>query len=256
MKSNTVQTRGSNREVNGYMKAIGYVRVSTVEQKSQGVSLEAQAEKIELQAKLSDYELIDSIIDAGMSAKSLNRPGIKTIIQMVKAKEVDSIIIYKLDRLSRNVSDLNYLIQLFNKYGVNLIAVKDAIDTQSAGGRMVINMLATISQWEREVIGERTSEALAYKKAQGQKTGGSVPFGYRISGYTSKGNSEVSSKMIPILEPEPTEQEALKLIKKLKNKGYSLSAICRELEKRSIKTKTGRNKWNHNTISRILNKAA
>jgi len=135
----------------GYlMKAALYTRVSTEEQSKEGVSLSNQLDKCRLQAQLSELSIVREIQDGGKSGKSLNRPGIEEIIRLAKRKEIDAVVIYKLDRLTRNVSDLNRLIELFTKCGVSLISVKDSLDTQTAAGRMVINILGTISQWERE----------------------------------------------------------------------------------------------------------
>lgn len=226
---------------------IGYCRVSTSEQARQGVSLNYQESKIRLQSELSEFDLIDIIKDEGQSAKNLNRIGLQKIISLIKARKVQAIIIYKLDRLTRNVSDLNNLIQLFNKYDVSLISVKDNLDTQSAGGRMIVNMLGVISQWEREVIGERVQEGLKQKKSQKEKTGGTIPFGFQLSHYVSKGK-----KRVPVLKENPVEQEVIKLMESLYKKGYSYRAICRELEKDGYKTKTGSSRWNHKVIRGIL----
>jgi len=156
------------------LKAIGYIRVSTADQAKQGFSLDLQGNKITLQADLADYDLVEIIRDEGHSAKNMKRPGIERVIQMVKAGEVEAVIIYKLDRLTRRVADLDRFIQLLNKKDIALISVKDSIDTKTAAGRMVLNVITAISQWEREAIGERTSDALRLKRSRGEKTGGSI----------------------------------------------------------------------------------
>ena len=238
------------------MKAIGYSRVSTEEQAKHGVSLDNQDNKISLQAELSEYNLVEIIRDEGHSAKNMKRPGIERVIQAVEAGEVDAVIIYKLDRLTRSVADLDRFIRLLNKKDIALISVKDSIDTKTAGGRMVLNVLASISQWEREAIGERTADALRHKRSRGEKTGGSAaPFGYKITGYRTdtRAVNGVSVKIkLPLLSKHPEEQKAIKLMNNLRGRGWSYRSIARELERRGTLTKTGLRVWNPKTIRTIL----
>ena len=220
------------------MRAIGYCRVSTDEQAKHGVSLDNQEGKIRLQAELSDYHLVEIFRDEGYSAKDMRRPGIERVIQAVRRGEVDAVIIHKLDRLTRSVADLDRFIRLLNKKGVALISVKDSIDTKTAGGRMVLNVLASISQWEREAIGERTAEALRYKRERGEYTGGDVPFGYDRNGR--------------YLVENKAEQKAIRSMKNLRGRGYSYRAIAYHLEKKGTKTKRGGLKWYAQTVKQVL----
>src|ERR1019366_7210832 len=120
------------------MKAIGYVRVSTEKQADCGVSLEAQSEKVRAMAVVQGAELAEVIIDAGESAKSLNRPGMARLLSLVDAGAVDTVIIAKLDRLTRSVADLAELLKRFERRGVSLVSVADSLDTRSAAGRLVL----------------------------------------------------------------------------------------------------------------------
>src|SRR5579863_6123869 len=97
------------------------------------------------------------IQDAGESAKSLQRPGIGNLLEQVRADRVERIVVAKLDRLTRNVRDLSDLVELFAKHGVALVSVGETLDTSTSAGRMVVNMLGVVAQWEREAIGERTA---------------------------------------------------------------------------------------------------
>jgi len=106
-------------------------------------------------AVVQGAELAELIIDAGESAKSLNRPGMARLLSLVDAGAVDTIIIAKLDRLTRSVRDLAELLERFTRRGVSLVSVADALDTRSAAGRLVLNIMVSVSQWEREAIGER-----------------------------------------------------------------------------------------------------
>jgi site-specific DNA recombinase len=220
------------------MGAIGYVRVSTDEQAREGVSLENQREKISAYCALNDLTLLNIVADEGLSAKNLNRAGIQNLITQVKHGKVDSVIVYKLDRLSRSVKDIISLIELFEKHKVAFHSILDKVDTKSATGRFFLNILSSLSQLERELIGERTRDALSHKIRKGERVG-HVPYGY-ILGPDCRG----------LLE-EPTEQEGIALIQELRANGFGYRAICRELTAKGYKPKAGKT-WHHSKIINIL----
>lgn len=223
------------------MNVIGYARVSTEEQSKEGVSLEAQAAKLRAYCELYGLTLIETIIDPGFSAKSLKRPGLQAALAILKAKKADGLVIVKLDRLSRSVKDWNILIDLYfgEKAGKTLCSVNDQIDTRSAGGRLVLNVLMSVAQWEREATGERTSDALQHKISKGECVG-KLPFGFDLA------NDGVT------LIPNQTEQQVIADIRRLRAEGHSLRAIADELTRRGVMTKEGNNTWVHTTIVGIL----
>ena len=227
------------------MKVIGYVRVSTEEQSAEGVSLAAQEAKIRAYADLYDLELIEVIVDAGQSAKSLKRPGLTRALGMLKAGKAGGMVIAKLDRLSRNVSDFNSLIEGYfgEKAGKQLMSVADSIDTRTAAGRLVLNVLMSVSQWEREAIGERTKDAMSHKKSKGERVG-TIPFGFDLA---ANGVDLISNEI---------EQSVIADIRRLKGEGYSLRSIAEELTRQGASTKKGKAKWSHMTVAGILNRAA
>ncbi|MFN5862044.1 MAG: recombinase family protein, partial [Pseudanabaena sp.] len=204
-------------------KAIGYIRVSTQEQATQGYSLDAQTAKLKAYASLYDIELIDIVVDAGVSAKSLKREGLQRVLTTLDNGGADAVLIFKLDRLTRSVKDWNVLIE---KYFTNhaLLSVSDQIDTRTAAGRLCLNVLMSVAQWERETIGERTSTALQYKKSQGQHIG-SVPYGY-----------ESIDKTLAVVE---SEAAAIALIQEMREQGAKLQAIADELNAQNITSKRG-----------------
>jgi DNA invertase Pin-like site-specific DNA recombinase len=208
------------------MNAIGYIRVSTDKQAEFGVSLEAQAEKVRAMAVVQGAELADVIVDAGESAKSLNRPGMARLMSLVDAGAVDTVIIAKLDRLTRSVADLAELLKRFERRGVSLVGVADSLDTRSAAGRLVLNIMVSVSQWEREAIGERTRDAMHHKRANGERVG-TLPFGY----HTAADGLH--------LEADPAEQGALSRIRELKAAGYTTRRIADELNRQGFTTRRG-----------------
>src|SRR3954453_19023765 len=163
------------------MRAIGYVRVSTDKQADHGVSLEAQEAKIRAMATVQGAEIVELIVDGGESAKNLNRPGMERLLSLVNEGKVQTVIIAKLDRLTRSVKDLAELLERFQRRGVSLVSVAESLDTGSAAGRMVINIMTVVSQFEREAIGERTRDALQHKKAHRQIYN-HVPYGFQREG--------------------------------------------------------------------------
>ena len=142
------------------MRAIGYVRVSTDKHADHGVSLEAQKAKIRAMATVQGAEIIELIVDGGESAKDLKRAGMERLLALVEDRKVQTVIIAKLDRLTRSVKDLAEMLERFQRRGVSLVSLAESLDAGSAAGTLVINIMTAVSQWEREAIGERTADAL------------------------------------------------------------------------------------------------
>jgi len=153
------------------MRVVCYCRVSTADQADGGISLEAQVAKMQAYAALYDLTIVEVVTDAGESAKSLNRPGLQAALGMLKAGKADGLLIVKLDRLTRSIADWQDLIDAYfgERGGKQLLSVNDSIDTRTAAGRLVLNVLITVAQWERETIGERTKEALRHKICHGAR---------------------------------------------------------------------------------------
>jgi len=207
------------------MKVIGYVRVSTEEQATHGVSLDAQEAKIRQYASLYELDLAEVIVDAGQSAKSLNRPGLNRALQALEGGEVEGLLIAKLDRLTRSLIDWGNLITRYFGKRFALLSVADQIDTRSATGRLGLNILMSVAQWEREAIGERTSTALQFKKSQGQKLG--AP---------------------PLACPQTIAR-----IRQLRDQGLTLRAIANQLTAEGFRTKRG-GRWGPQTVKLILDR--
>ena len=137
------------RNANPSRQAIGYVRVSTEQQADSGLSIAAQRVKLEALAVLNDYQLIDVVVDAGASAKSLDRPGWQRVMGAVHGRQVGAVLIAKLDRCTRSVADLASLIDTFSRRGVALISAAESLDTSSAGGRLVVNVTGRLREVAR-----------------------------------------------------------------------------------------------------------
>ena len=192
---------------------IAYVRVSTDKQAEEGMSIAAQSEQIAKYAALYDLEIIDTIIDDGYSASNLDRPGLKRVFGMLDASIAQGVIITKLDRLTRSVFDLGYLLKNYmDKY--RFMSVYDKFDTDTASGRMILSILTTVSQWEREVISERTKAVLAYKKGNGERIG-NIPYGMKLSPDGVH------------LEPDDVERKIISTIKSMRTEGMTYDKISK-----------------------------
>jgi site-specific DNA recombinase len=182
--------------------------------------------------------VIEIVKDEGFSGKNLDRPGMKKIITMACQKQFDVIVTYKLDRLTRSVKDLGYLIEdVFNKHDIAFTSVTDNFDTSTANGKLILNILGSVAQWERDIISERTKDVLNYKK-QNKKVYGHCPFGFLV---------DENDNLIE----NPEEQKTINFIKDLRKEGLSLSKIATRLNQDEIPTKKGC-KWASETIRKIL----
>lgn len=148
------------------MRIIGYMRVSTDEQARTGYGLSAQESALRSRAEAEAWDLYP-IRDEGYSAKTLQRPGIIDAMRMLAAGEAEGIAVAKLDRISRSLPDFTRLMALSSKQGWRLVALDLGIDTATSSGRLVANLMASVAEWERERISERTSEAIMAARAQG-----------------------------------------------------------------------------------------
>jgi len=223
------------------LRVIGYVRVSTDEQAREGLSLTYQEDKIRAYCSLYGLELVRVERDAGVSAKTLEREGLSSVLDDLDRWRVDGLVILKLDRLTRQLRDWSDLIDRFfsEKAGRRLFSVNDSIDTRTPSGRMVLNMIMTVAQWEREEIAFRTANALQGKIKRGERCG-RIRFGYTLA---ADGRT---------LVPHPAEQEAIAFMRQWKAQGRKYREMVADLEKMGIQTKEPGSVWRPGAIHRIL----
>lgn len=208
-------------------KTIAYLQVSTDKQADKGISLEAQQDKAKAYASLYDLDLVEVIIDAGESAKTLERPGLQRALSMLKTGQADALLVVKLDRLTRSVVDLGKLIETYFAPGkAALLSVSEQIDTRSAAGRPVLNILASVSQWERETIAERTRDAMRHKQSQGEYIGGGAPYGFEL----------VNGDLVE----DSFEQGVIQQARELRDSELSLAAVAKELDRRGIQSRNAK----------------
>ena len=224
------------------MQAVIYLRVSTEQQATEGISLEAQQAKLNAWAALHDAEIVGTFSDAGISGMDESRPGLAAAMQAATEHQA-ALVVYSLSRLSRSTSHCIKLADQLNKAGANLVSLSEQLDTTSAAGRMVFKMLAVLAEFERDQLAERTKSAMQHKKSKGERVG-TIPFGYNLA---SDGIN---------LEANAEQLEAVDLIRQLRQSGLSYQAIADEMTKRQIPTAKGNARWTQQAINRIVKRAA
>lgn len=222
------------------MKAIGYTRVSTSDQANEGISLEAQAAKIRAYCELNDLELLHIFEDAGKTGKNMNREALQKALGMIEAGEASALVVYKLDRLSRKTRDTLELIEQIENADAAFHSITEKVDTKSALGKFFLTITAAFAQMERDTIADRTRDALAYKREQGQYLG-AVPFGYTLEG--------------PALEQSAEEVAIIGHVVTLKSNGLTLQQIADTLNQAGTSTKRG-GRWYPTTVKNLLTREA
>jgi len=219
--------------------AVGYIRVSTEGQACEGVSLDTQRAKIVAWCLVNDIKLTDCYVDAGISGKrSDNRPELQLAIDAV-TRGGGVLVVYSLSRLARSTKDTIVIGERLDKAGADLVSLSEKIDTTSAAGKMVFRMLAVMAEFERDLVSERTTAALAHKRSQGKRTGG-IPFGWDLA---EDGETLVTNI---------NDQHSLELIRALHGKGFSLRDIAAELQRQCVLTKAGMTTWSPKVVRGVI----
>ena len=208
------------------LTAVGYLRVSTETQAVDGVSLDAQRAKIAAWCELNGYTLAALYVDAGISGKSAdNRPGLQAALTDCRKGSV--LVVYSLSRLARSTKDTIAISERLAKAGADLVSLSEKIDTTNAAGKMVFRLLAVMAEFERDLISERTTTAMQYKK-QNRELVGAVPYGYTLADDGVR------------LLANPAEQDVITQARELRDGGMSLRKVAAELDNRGFRTRTGR----------------
>ncbi len=189
----------------------------------------------------NDCQLASVFIDAGMSGKRAdNRPQLQSALDEV-CQNRGVLVVYSLSRLARSTKDTITISERLDKAGADLVSLSEKLDTTSAAGKMVFRMMAVLAEFERDQVSERTSAAMAHKKANGERVG-KIPFGF-----------DLASDGVTLLE-NPEERKVIGLIHSLKAKGYSLRAIATALDESGVPTKDRKGGWKHATVKSILSR--
>jgi DNA invertase Pin-like site-specific DNA recombinase len=204
-----------------------YTRKSTEEGLAQDFnSLDAQREACEAYVLSQRHEgwrlLPQGYDDGGYSGGTMARPGLQALLASVDAGEVDVVVVYKVDRLTRSLADFAKIVERFDRRGVSFVSVTQAFNTTSSMGRLTLNVLLSFAQFEREVGAERVRDKVAASRRKGMWMGGTVPLGYRVE-----------NKKLMV---EPGEAKTVRTIFELYLELGSTPALLAELRRRGITT--------------------
>lgn len=207
----------------GNQSVVGYVRVSTEEQGVSGLGLEAQRKAIADECARRDWNLV-RIEEDMLSGRTLNRPGLQRALDAQASGEVQGIVVAKLDRLSRSIVDFAGLLDRARRGGWNVVALDLGVDLSTPSGEFLANVMASAAQWERRIIGARTRDALAARKARGERLG----------------------------RPVSIPTDVTNRVRELRARGSTLQAICSQLNAESVPTPRGGKLWRPSSIQALL----
>jgi site-specific DNA recombinase len=161
--------------------------------------------------------------DGGLSGASLDRPALQALLAAVRARKVDVVVVYKVDRLTRSLADFAKLIELFDAHAVSFVSVTQSFNTTTSMGRLTLNILLSFAQFEREVIGERVRDKIAASKRKGIWVGGPVPLGY----------AAIAKRIVV----DSAAAETVHMIFARYLELGSVKALAQDLDRRCIRTK-------------------
>jgi DNA invertase Pin-like site-specific DNA recombinase len=203
--------------------ALGYVRVSTVEQANEGASLDAQRAALAAECERRGWDL-EIVADEGFSAKSLNRPALVGALARLDAGEADSLLSIRLDRVSRSVADFAGLLARAKRRGWRIVLLSPNLDTEDAAGKFTAHVLAAAAEYERDLIGARTREGMMQRKAEGVHIG----------------------------RPRELSNEVRESIAAQRMSGLTLARIADKLNADGVATAHGGRRWHPSTVRAIL----
>ena len=220
-----------------------YVRVSTDEQVQEGFSVRAQTEKLKSYALLKDWEIFNIYSDEGISGKNIvDRPAINKLIDDINDGKVNNVLVFKVDRLTRNTKNLLELVELFEENNCAFNSLTESIDTTTPSGRMFLRIIGIFAEFERENLSIRVRMGLERKAKEGY----TLANGIMSYGYT-KGKGQ------KIQQIEPNEAKIVKeIFSMFAEKNISFNKIARTLNDRKILTKKKTSSWEATTIKQIL----
>lgn len=209
------------------MKVVGYARVSTDEQADSGAGMDAQRLAITLECERRGWTLTRIEEDAASGRSMAGRPGLSAALEAIEAGDAETLIVAKLDRLSRSLLDFAALMARAQRRGWALVALDLGVDTTTPQGEMMANVLAVFAQFERRLIGQRTRDALAIKRAQGVRLG-----------------------RPPAIPPALRDR-----LREMRAEGMTYRAIALALEAEGVATAHGGERWHASTVSRAVRAA-
>ena len=204
-----------------------YTRKSTEEGLEQDFNtLDAQRKSCEayiLSQKADGWKAVKTHYDdGGYSGGNIDRPGLQKLMQDIKAGKIQTVVVYKIDQLTRSLTDFSKLVEVFDEYGVTFVSITQSFNTTTSMGRLTLNVLLSFAQFEREVTGERIRDKIAASKKKGMWMGGHPPLGYQ--------------RVERNLEPDATERKTVEFIFNKYLQLKSVRLLAEHLLSRDMKT--------------------
>ena len=213
-----------------------YARVSTEDQAREGFSLDAQLEKLRSYCKARGWIIAGEYIDDDYSGRDVKRPAYQKMMDEIE--KWDALLVMKMDRIHRNSKNFMLMMENLNEKGKEFVSMTESLDTSTAMGRFVMDIIQRIAQLESEQIGERVYDGMRQKAKEGKGALGSPsPYGYEYKD--------------GVLVEKEGELNVVRKIYEFYLSGKTLAEIVKWLEKEGIETKKGK-KWDKKTVSRIL----
>lgn len=211
------------RGVSTKTHAIGYIRVSTADQAQHGISLDTQRALLEAEARRRGWS-VEIVADEGVSGATERRPGLDKALTSLDAGSASVLLVTRLDRMTRSVAGLGAILGRAQQHGWDVVMLSPGIDTTEPAGRFTTAILACAAQYERDLISQRTREALAHKKSQGAALG----------------------------RPRNVDDAVVAHIQQQRAQKKSLRAIAEQLNAEGVPTAQGGSKWHASTVSAVL----
>src|SRR5215213_10057525 len=200
-------------------------------------TLDAQREACEAYVasqRAEGWSLVrDRYDDGGFSGGTLERPALKRLLADIEAGRVDVVVVYKIDRLSRSLTDFAKLVDVFEAHGVTFVSVTQAFNTTTSMGRLTLNILLSFAQFEREVIGERIRDKVAASKARGMWMGGKVPLGYDVRERKLVVNEAEAARVRRVFDLFAETGSGVETVRRLQDEGAT-SKSGRSLDKGDV----------------------
>ncbi|MEK4713433.1 recombinase family protein [Sporosarcina sp. FSL K6-5500] len=219
-----------------------YVRVSSEERAKEGYSIDTQTRLLKMFCESQGWTKTELYVDPGHSAKDMDRPEFKRLKKDIENKKINILLVYRLDRMTRNIRDLFDILSLLDEHGAGFKSATENYDTTTAMGRMFIGLVGLLAQWERENLGERVTITMKQKILIDNEASGAQPYGYRI---------EDKKRVIN----EEEKEIVLLMIEQFYSIG-SVAGVAQELNRRNIPTRTKKTSWSHQTVRQVLRNPA
>lgn len=219
-------------------RAVGYIRVSTVEQAREGFSIPAQRRRIEAYCEAQGWQLVEVFADEGLSGASIDRPEFTRMLDAVLGDGVTKVVFVKLDRLGRCAWQLGQVREQLEARGVGVVSITEQFDTSTSIGRFFWTMLAAFAEFERDLIRERTAAGREEKARRGVGwVSGRVPYGYAL----------LDGELVP----DPETGEVVERIFRMAARGASNARIVSALNREGVASPGGE-QWDAQAVRRIL----